>query len=883
MSRRVRTAWGRMVACRPMPALVPLLTSAALALAGWLATGIVTVRSLDEPARIGLLGAPATLLLFFLPLLALSAVGARAARPWRSLARTALLGLPVVLPWLPLPLTPALLVWTGPLAVGWWLAMIAYVYADACAVLARPIQGLVASPTRAPLVAGLVTGVALVATAWHTAPQHPRGDEPDYLIIAQSLWLDGDLQIENNHTRADYAAYHATVLPPSYLARGRNGAIYSVHAPGLPVLLVPGVALAGYGGAVATMVLLAMIGAWLAWQVSWAVTQDVHASWLGTLATVGAAPFFLHGAAIFPDAPASLLTLVALWALVTTRPGRRGLVLAALALGLLPWLHTRYALLSVGLGAAFVARLAWRRDVRALVAFVAPAAVLAVAWFGFFVAVYGTPSPSAPYGAYTQMALAHLRPGVPGLLFDQQFGLLASAPVLLVALVSLRPAVRQGAPRIWSVALTVIALGVAYTCVVGAYRMWWGGLSAPARFLAPLVLPLAPWIALGWQSLRTRTSRHAVVGLLLVSLALTALLVVVEQGALAYNTRDGRAQWAVWVSPLVDLVAALPAAHRDAPGVVLRDVAIWAISAAAVWGLWRRLERRGRLDGFVSLLSVAVAVPAASAAIWTARDVSGLAPEHSQVRYLEARAAAASPWLVTISPPPRGRTRAWFEVDLEGRRQRGASDYTVLRLDRLPAGRYRVCTDVTGPGARLGVTLGEGRATRFLMDLDASTARCSPPFDLALPVAGLVVKGSWEAAIAHGRTWLVADAVRVPSPARVTTQAAPLGAGVWLFPETGIYAEPDGAWLAGDSDATIGLPSSAPVAVSLRAGAADVVVTWSGAGEEEIRLAAGETRLVTLRPEQGRVRLRTRGGFRPAQVSPGNGDQRYLAAWIAAR
>ena len=56
MSRRVRTAWGRMVACRPMRALVPLLTAAALAIAGWLATGIVTVRSLDDPARIGLLG-----------------------------------------------------------------------------------------------------------------------------------------------------------------------------------------------------------------------------------------------------------------------------------------------------------------------------------------------------------------------------------------------------------------------------------------------------------------------------------------------------------------------------------------------------------------------------------------------------------------------------------------------------------------------------------------------------------------------------------------------------------------------------------------------------------------------------------------------------------
>ena len=93
MSRRVRTAWGRMVACRQMAVLVSLLTVAALAIAGWLAFGLVTVRSVAEPARIGLLSPPQIILAFLVPLLALEWIAARYVRgrpseacraePWR--------------------------------------------------------------------------------------------------------------------------------------------------------------------------------------------------------------------------------------------------------------------------------------------------------------------------------------------------------------------------------------------------------------------------------------------------------------------------------------------------------------------------------------------------------------------------------------------------------------------------------------------------------------------------------------------------------------------------------------------------------------------------------------------------------------------------------
>ena len=76
------------------------------------------------------------------------------------------------------------------------------------------------------------------------------GDEPHYLIITESLLRDGDLQIDNNHQQRDYRSFYPRELRPDYMQRGQNGAIYSIHAPGLPALLMPVYAAAGYRGAV---------------------------------------------------------------------------------------------------------------------------------------------------------------------------------------------------------------------------------------------------------------------------------------------------------------------------------------------------------------------------------------------------------------------------------------------------------------------------------------------------------------------------------------------------------------------------------------------------------------------------------------------------------
>ena len=71
------------------------------------------------------------------------------------------------------------------------------------------------------------------------------------------------------------------------------------------------------------------------------------------------------------------------------------------------------------------------------VAFLSVPAVSAACWMAFFVAIYGVADPSAPYGTTREFSLGFIPGGLAGLLFDQRFGLIANAPVLLVGVAGL--------------------------------------------------------------------------------------------------------------------------------------------------------------------------------------------------------------------------------------------------------------------------------------------------------------------------------------------------------------------------------------------------------------------------------------------------------------
>ena len=84
-----------------------------------------------------------------------------------------------------------------------------------------------------------------------------EGDEPHYLMVAESLLRDGDLQLERDYAERRYAAFsRQDELLPHYRVRGKGGEIYSLHAVGLSLLVLPAYALFGYAGASFFMALL---------------------------------------------------------------------------------------------------------------------------------------------------------------------------------------------------------------------------------------------------------------------------------------------------------------------------------------------------------------------------------------------------------------------------------------------------------------------------------------------------------------------------------------------------------------------------------------------------------------------------------------------------
>ena len=127
--------------------------------------------------------------------------------------------------------------------------------------------------------AGLISLAAAVAAAWSVAPRIPGGDEPHYLVITHSLLSDGDLRIQNNHDRRDYAVYYDGSLAPDSIVRGQDGQQYSIHAPGVSALVLPGFAVFGYVGAQATIVLSAAAAGALVWWIGWLAAGRVSAAW----------------------------------------------------------------------------------------------------------------------------------------------------------------------------------------------------------------------------------------------------------------------------------------------------------------------------------------------------------------------------------------------------------------------------------------------------------------------------------------------------------------------------------------------------------------------------------------------------------------------------
>src|SRR6266536_1456357 len=191
--------------------------------------------------------------------------GMKAARPgegprWRRLAPLGWAAAVLVLSRVPscVRTAPVLGVLRGPLApVLLAIATIAVVAGAAAGADRSGRLALLAARARPRALFAVAWAALLVLGLFYTTRLRVSGDEPHYLLMAQSLWREGDLDLRDNLEREDWREYTPGPITPHFAAPRADGRPFPAHSPGLPLLLAPLYALGGRPLCIAALTLLA--------------------------------------------------------------------------------------------------------------------------------------------------------------------------------------------------------------------------------------------------------------------------------------------------------------------------------------------------------------------------------------------------------------------------------------------------------------------------------------------------------------------------------------------------------------------------------------------------------------------------------------------------
>jgi hypothetical protein len=420
------------------------------------------------------------------------------------------------------------------------------------------------------------------------------GDEPHYLLTAESIVSDRDLDLRDEYATRAYRDWYPYVLERH--GRLTNRQANEPHGAGFPLLIAPAYAL---GGALAVQLLMAAIAA-LAFTLAAALARHiVPEPWaaITALACGLSLPALAYGTAVTPELSAgALLAAAALLALrLRERPRIRWVTGGAIMLGALPWLGLSFAV--PGLVIA-LAMLRWlRRRARSFAMLVVVEVVLfsAVMYVTVNDQLYGGFTPAAAdigghdLGALDASDYLARAPRLVALWLDRTYGALRWAPVVALAFFALWLLWRSRRDHLARVlpdrhdveaTATLCALVCAAQVLVAAFvapTMF--GFFFPGRYLVtalPMAVPLVAW------GLRTAPRIGGVL------VALTAVTSVwwfaelrIDGGAIIGPSSR---------APLGPLDAALPLFGTVSPGTTAA-FAVVAVALLALllfeWRSWR--------------------------------------------------------------------------------------------------------------------------------------------------------------------------------------------------------------------------------------------------------------------------------------------------------
>ena len=335
------------------------------------------------------------------------------------------------------------------------------------------------------------------------------GDEPHYLLAAESLVDDGDVDVIDEYRARAYDDFYPYRLDRH--GEPRDGRLNEPHGAGFPLFIAPAYAVGGAHAVELFLALIAALAVALGYRLALRVVPDPWA--LGAALAVGLSPpFIAYGTAVYPELSAgAALAGAALLALkLDARPRVRYAFACFALLAALPWLGTKFMPAGVVIG-YFAVRALWRARRRTLAVGSVELAGFSVAlWVGINESLYDGITPYATERSATDASFpggyAERAYRIVALLVDRDYGLLRWAPVFALVLAGLwwlwhshRERVARAVPEVRDIELTAAicaaALGAQLLVAAFVAPTMFGFWFPPRHLLAglPLAVPLAAW------------------------------------------------------------------------------------------------------------------------------------------------------------------------------------------------------------------------------------------------------------------------------------------------------------------------------------------------------------------------------------------------------
>ncbi len=336
----------------------------------------------------------------------------------------------------------------------------------------------------------------------------PSGDEPHYLVISQTLLKYHSLDVMLNYRNGDYHQFYPIALAP-HVVRNAYGHLLPLHNIGGPILWLLPYALLGRLGVVFFISVVAILIVVNIYRLLRVLGSSSSIAFKVSLAYALASPLTIYAHLTFVELFGAFICIYTMRKTLEPTVAPTQLWLCSLFIGLLPWIHIRFALLAVSLFCLLLYRLYQQKrlySVAHLVALLAPVTTLFVLMEVFSLLVWGSWNPAASQLANhnSPFEILPVKSILLGFFFDQEHGLLFCAPVFLFLPIGIALCLRK---RFLGYNLALLVISVPYILVFASFRNWFGGANPPGRYLLVLLPLYCYYIAYALERLQNGVAR----------------------------------------------------------------------------------------------------------------------------------------------------------------------------------------------------------------------------------------------------------------------------------------------------------------------------------------------------------------------------------------